>query len=41
MYAIVDLRQIAPDIPAKLLQLLVLKPLKFLDKIQLEFYGNP
>ena len=38
---VVDLGQIAPDVPAKLLEFLVLEPLKFLDEIEFEFDGNP
>ena len=35
--AVIDLGQIAPDVPAKLLEFLVLEPLKFLDEIEFEF----
>jgi len=34
---VVDLGQIAPDIPSELLEFLVLEPLKFLDEIEFEF----
>jgi len=41
MDAVVDLRKIPFDIPAELLELLLFKPLEFLDKIELKFNGYP
>jgi hypothetical protein len=41
MNPVVDLGEVAPDIPAELLSLLLLESLEFLDEIEFEFNGNP
>ena len=41
MNPVVDLREVALDVPAKLLELLLLQPLELLDEIQLELDRNP
>ena len=38
---VVDLCEVAPDVPAELFMLLLLEPLEFLDEVEFEFYGDP
>jgi hypothetical protein len=40
MDPVIDLCQVAPDIPAKLFVLSILEPLEFFDKIEFEFYRD-
>lgn len=41
MDAIVDLGEVPPHVPVKVLSLVFLKPLELLDEVQLELDGNP
>jgi hypothetical protein len=38
---VIDLREVAPDIPAELLAFLILEALEFFDEIKLEFHRDP